>query len=174
MLIDTFLPDYDFNEVHAIDVRATANAVSTALREVDFGNSFVIRWLLRLRGMSGTNISFESMRGSRFEMLGVENDREVVFGLIGKFWKLRGNLQKIDKNAFCDFKTRGFAKAAWNFSLDEKGAETKVTTETRIKCLDEDSRRRFGFYWTFVRPFSGLIRMEMLRVVKECAESKAQ
>jgi hypothetical protein len=34
-------------------------------------------------------------------------------------------------------------------------------------CLDESSRRRFRRYWLFIRPFSGLIRMEMLRVIRQ-------
>jgi hypothetical protein len=45
-----------------------------------------------------------------------------------------------------------------------------LTTETRIKCLDNESRRSFGFYWMFIQPFSGLIRMEMLRAIKRKAE----
>ena len=40
-------------------------------------------------------------------------------------------------------------------------------------CLDPASRRAFGIYWLFVRPFSGLVRREVLRVVKRAAEESA-
>jgi len=43
-----------------------------------------------------------------------------------------------------------------------------VATETRIRCTDDASRRAFLRYWRVIRPFSGLIRMEMLRSIR-CA-----
>jgi hypothetical protein len=97
----------------------------------------------------------------------------MVIGLVGKFWTIAGGLQKIDAGSFKEFDTAGFAKAVWNFSLSPDGANTRLTTETRIKCLDEHSRRSFGFYWMFIQPFSGLIRMEMLKIIKRRAEMHA-
>jgi hypothetical protein len=79
----------------------------------------------------------------------------------------------VNAENFKAFDKSGYAKAVWNFSIDADGPEdevTRLTTETRIKCLDEGSRRSFGFYWTFVQPFSGLIRMEMLKTIKRKAE----
>ena len=43
-------------------------------------------------------------------------------------------------------------------------------TETRVYCLDEVSRKRFKLYWMLIRPFSGLIRREILQAVKRNAE----
>jgi hypothetical protein len=97
--------------------------------------------------------------------------REMLLGLVGKFWTLKGDLKKIDADSFKAFETPGYAKAVWNFALRPDGNDVRLTTETRIRCTDADSRRRFGFYWTFIRPFSGLIRMEMLRVIKNKAEA---
>ena len=96
---------------------------------------------------------------------------ELLIGLAGKFWTLTGHLQKINSGNFREFDKKGFAKAVWNFSVDESGNETRLTTETRIRCLDDASRRSFGFYWTFIQPFSGLIRNEMLKIVKKKAEA---
>jgi hypothetical protein len=76
----------------------------------------------------------------------------------------------VNAENFKAFDKSGYAKAVWNFSLNGDGDNTRLTTETRIKCLDEGSRRCFGFYWTFVQPFSGLIRMEMLKMIKRRAE----
>ncbi len=170
MLIDDFLSEYDFIETHGISIHAGAADIYRAANEVDFSESFVIRWLLRLRGMSGETVTLRSMKRSHFEILGETLNREMVIGLIGKFWTLGGGLQQIDAASFKRFETAGYAKAVWNFSLAEAGGNTRLTTETRIKCMDADSRRRFGFYWTFIQPFSGLIRTEMLKLIKRRAE----
>jgi hypothetical protein len=95
----------------------------------------------------------------------------MVLGLVGRFWTLGGDLKKIDAESFKAFDTAGYAKAVWNFSLLPDGPATRLSTETRIKCTDAESRRRFGFYWTFIQPFSGLIRREMLGLIKRKAEA---
>ena len=128
MLIDDFMPVWEFSEKHETIIRAPAEAVSKALYTVDFSESFIVRWLLRLRGMSGEEVTLDSLKGSRFEIL-AERDDEMVIGLAGKFWKPTGNLQKIDAGTFKQFDEPGFAKAAWNFSL-EQGDETHETRET--------------------------------------------
>lgn len=169
MLIDSFLPAYDFSETHDIRIRATAEKVFRALNEVDMRESPIVRWLVFLRGISTEKMTLREMR--LFETLGVNKNRELLLGLAGRFWTLRGDLQKIDAGNFREFNEKGFAKAVWNFSLDEADGETNLTTETRIACTDAESRRNFGFYWTFIQPFSGLIRKEMLKTIKRKAEN---
>jgi hypothetical protein len=171
MLIDEFLSDYDFVEKHAISIHANAETIYRAANEVDFGGSFIIRWLLRLRGMSGTEVSLKTLRESRFAVLGEIPNHELLLGLVGKFWTPRGELRKIDAESFRGFDTPGYAKAVWNFSLLPEGDGSRLMTETRVRCLDAKSRGSFGFYWMFIRPFSGLIRMEMLRAIKHEAET---
>jgi hypothetical protein len=39
-----------------------------------------------------------------------------------------------------------------------------------VFCADADARRRFKAYWLFVRPFSGLLRIMILRAVRRAAE----
>ena len=173
MLIDEFLSEYDFVETHDISVHATAAETYRAANEVDFSESFIIRWLLRLRGMSGENVTLHTMSRSRFEILGETVNREMVIGLIGRFWTLDGGLQKIDAESFKKFETTGYAKAIWNFSLDPDGAHTRLSTETRIKCTDADSKKSFWIYG-LIQPFSGLIRMEMLKLIKHRAEMAVQ
>ena len=173
MLIDEFLPEHDFVETHEISIHADAADIYRAANEIDFSESPIIRWLMRLRGMSVGNLTLSNLGKFKFEMLGETLNKEIVIGLVGKFWTIAGSLQKIDAESFKRFDTAGYAKAVWNFSLAEDGVNTRLTTETRIKCLDEDSRRSFGFYWMFIQPFSGLIRMEMLKTIKRRAEAGA-
>ena len=170
MLIDEFLPEYDFVETHSIAIAASAEKVYAAANEVDFSESFIVRWLLRLRGMSGESVSLRNLEYSKFKILGEALNKELLIGLAGKFWTPWGDMQRVDASNFREFEKPGYAKAVWNFSLDGSGNETHLTTETRIRCLDTGSRRSFGFYWMFVQPFSGLIRVEMLKTIKQHAE----
>jgi hypothetical protein len=170
MLIDEFLPDFDFVEKHDISIRAHAADVVRAANSVDFGESWLLKSLFWLRGLPTENITLENMRESRFEKLAERPNSELLLGLVGKFWKPSGELKRIDSESFKNFSEAGFAKAVWNFAAEETGDRTILTTETRVKCLDDESRRSFGWYWTIIRPFSGLIRMEMLRLIKQRAE----
>ncbi len=173
MLIDKFLPEYDFVETHDINICAKAEDVYKAIDEVDFSESFIVRWLLRLRGLSGENVTLRNLRSFKFETLGEIANKELLIGLAGRFWTPWGDLQNINAVNFREFDRKGYAKAAWNFSLDGSANETHLTTETRIKCMGSESRRGFGFYWTCIQPFSGLIRMEMLKTIKRKAEKCA-
>ncbi len=61
----------------------------------------------------------------------------------------------------------GAAQAAWSFSVEplDAGSST-LATETRVRCSDAASRRRFRVYWLFVRPGSALIRRYMLDAIR--------
>lgn len=170
MLIDEFLPKYDFVETHSIAIDASAEQVYAVANEVDFSESFIVRWLLRLRGLQGESVSLRNLSYSKFKILGTVPNKELLIGLAGKFWTPWGDMQTVDASNFREFETPGYAKAVWNFSLNGTSEKTDLTTETRIHCLDDGSRRSFGFYWTFIQPFSGLIRMEMLKTIKRKAE----
>lgn len=174
MLIDEFLTEYDFEETHSIAIHADALTVYEAAQEADFGESLIVRTLLRLRGMSADALSLRNLSYSKFRILGEVPAKELLIGLAGRFWTPWGDLQDVNAENFKAFDKSGYAKAVWNFSLAPDGKGTRLTTETRIRCLDDGSRRSFGFYWTFVQPFSGLIRMEMLKTIKRKAEASLE
>lgn len=179
MLIDDFLPAYDFAEKHETSIRASAEKISAAIDSTDFSESWIIWILLTLRGLGRTAASdMEKISNLRavtkkgFAILGENPGKEIVLGLAGKFWQPSGSLQEINAENFREFDKKGFAKAVWNFALDKPvNGEILLKTETRIKCLDENARANFRFYWGFIKPFSGWIRLEMLRLIKHKAES---
>ncbi|HEY8559590.1 MAG TPA: hypothetical protein VIL74_04240 [Pyrinomonadaceae bacterium] len=175
MLIDEFLPVYNFSERHEIKIRASAADVYAAVGSTDFNESWIIWSLLGLRGLAFGNASKKmTLRDAfdNFSVLDEKPDEEILLGLAGKFWTPTGCLQKIDAGNFKDFNEKGFAKAAWSFSVSETGGETLLKTETRVRCLDEASRQSFALYWGVIKPFSGVIREEMLRLIKRKAEDK--
>lgn len=176
MLIDDFLSVYDFSEKHETKIRASRERVYAAVDSTDFSASWLVWGLLALRGLGWSrptkSVTLRDMTTESFAVLGEKPNEEILLGLAGKFWTLGGSLQKVDTENFREFDEKGFAKAVWNFSLDESGGETLLKTETRIRCLDEGSRKSFALYWTVIESFSGLIRTEMLRLIKEKAESQ--
>jgi hypothetical protein len=178
MRIDEFLPKYDVTEHHQIDIHAPAGQVYAAIRALDLRSSRLIRGLFALRGFPalfsaqrktqpGLGLTLEGLFKSGFVLLGETPPQELLLGLVGKFWTSSGCIQRLDASEFQNFTKPGFAKAVWNFVLTpQPNGITKLSTETRVLCLDETSRRRFRFYWLFIRPFSGLTRIEVLRAIK--------
>lgn len=171
MLIDEFLPEYDFYEVHDLEIEADTERVYQAIDKVDFCDSWIVRLLFLIRGLPTSGMTMDGLKKMKFARLGETANSEVVLGLVGQFWNLAGNLKTIDRDSFRSFDEQGFAKTAFNFSLRPLNGGTRLATETRIKCLGDESRISFGRYWTLVRPFSGLIRLEMLKTIKHKAEA---
>ena len=177
MLIDEFLPDYQFVEKHEINIRASAETVYRAVSSTNLADSWIIWSLLSLRGMGRSRVkalTLPDMTKEGFAILGKKPNEEILLGLAGKFWSVTGELQEINSENFRQFDKKGFAKAAWNFALTQKNESIiHLTTETRVQCLDKDSLESFRFYWRFIKPFSGWIRREMLRLIKKQAENGA-
>lgn len=171
MLIDRFSPHYDVRAQYRIEIKAPVERVYQTARFMDMKDSKIVRWLYRLRGLPGDNLSFDGMLKWGFVLLADIPMEEIVFGLIGRFWTRSAQVQSLDADAFVRFDRPGFAKALGNmaFFLQDNGS-VLVTTETRVHCFDQASRRSFRRYWLLVGPFSGLIRKEWLRLIKRQAE----
>jgi hypothetical protein len=184
VLIDRFLPAYDWNEVHSIEIRAAPAAVLSALRAVTAAEMPLVGILMGVRRLParilgsraparGGGPVLEEVLRSLFVLL-AENESELVVGTVGRFWQARPAQSRIrDGDGFIAFDAPGWAKAAMDFRVAgaAEGGRTRLTTETRIAATDARARRRFAAYWLFVRPGSGLIRRLWLRAVKTRAEA---
>lgn len=177
MLIDEALPAYDVAARYSTDIKAPPERVYDAVQRVDLAQSTITQWLLALRGLSRPSrkatLTLADIIAGGFVPLAEDRPREFLLGVAGKFWTPTGCVQRLDAAGFRSFAQAGYAKAVWNFSVREKGeGVTELATETRVLCLDAQSRRRFRLYWFFVGPFSGWMRREALRLVKQEAERK--
>ena len=105
-----------------------------------------------------------------FTLLARDPPREIVYGLIGKFWQLSGGVVASTRDSFSKPLPQGVACAVWNFAVVGSKGGSLVSTETRVLCQNSTARTRFRLYWAFVGPFSGLIRREMLKAIR--AESE--
>jgi hypothetical protein len=171
MLIDRFLPKYDVVERHRESVRAPANRTYESVKRLDLARSPSARLLFAMRGLPARSFTLDDAAHMGFVVLGEEPGEEIVLGVVGRFWTLRGGIVPIEPDAFTTFEDAGYAKAAWNFWVREGGPEScSVLTETRVLCTDDASRRKFRRYWRLVGPFSALVRRRALALVKREAE----
>lgn len=176
MLIDEFLPRWDVRERHHIKINAPAPIVSAAARQMDLRGSYLTNLLFKMRGIpASAEFALDDLLKMSFVLLGETEGKELLLGLTGKFWQPSGDLVRITPDRFVQFNEQGYAKAVWNFSLDEiTNGAVRLNTETRVLCTDAASRRRFRLYWFFIGAFSGLIRREMLSAIKSAAESNCR
>ena len=189
--IDDFLPQYDFQEFHQTRINAPPPRVYACLLHSDFSQLWLTRALMTLRTggrmprRDRTRLPGDlrqRVQGTGFVILDEIPDDELVIGVAGRFWHPDGGRCMDLKPAdFIDFSRTGHAKVAWNFKLHEASPETEtepetkstiLSTETRIQCLGRAARWKFRTYWTLVGPFSGLIRLAILKHVKTQAESE--
>jgi hypothetical protein len=155
--LDAFLPAYEFSTRHALAVGADPVRTDRALREVTFKEVPVVRALLLARGLGlrrGEDTVLAAMvpRATILEDVPGEG---LVLTLSGQFWRLRGRGPEAPATAVIDF----------------RALPGSLATETRVHVPDPVSRRKFGHYWRIVRPFSGLIRLVVLRAAKRRAEA---
>jgi len=171
MLLDLYMPSFHSREVHSIRVNRPAAQLYPIVRHIDFSSSWITRTLFALRGLSTKAMNLDAMVSAPgpFRII-AESDDEFVVGGIGRpggDLVIFGTVEE-----FQAMQEPGLIKICWNFSLhqdNENPGSTIVRTETRIQSTDLKARVIFFFYWLFVRPFSGLIRLEMLRIVRRTA-----
>jgi len=187
MLLDDFLPTYEFNEFHAVTVQASPDRVYAAIHEMRAGElSPLVNLMLSIRHLPGRLLRkagprlvddkpfLQQLFDSDFIPLGETADREVVFGLIGQFWKLTGGdsppITSPEQYLACD--DPHYAKVATNLLINADMAPgiMRLSTETRIHVFDPKTRRKFSFYWRLISMGSGFIRVLWLKAVKRRAE----
>jgi hypothetical protein len=165
-LIDWYLPHYDYQTSHALTLEATPRQVYQALLKQNLASSFWSRLLFRLRGLPTEGMNLKEMQKLGFIPLARINNREFLLGIVGKFWRPTGFLQRLSPEEFLAFDKEGYAKAVWEFHLNALGPKsTFLSTETRIQCLGKHSKRWFALYWATIEPFSSQIRKSFLKSI---------
>ncbi len=128
-----------------------------------------------------TGVAREALRAGRlgdffddaFVTLRDDPTRGLVIGAVGAFWRSTGGIARVAPAQFRADRTPGCARLCWMFDFTplEDGAGCLAVTETRIDCNDAAARRAMRLYWLAIRPASGLIRREMLRLLaRRCSD----
>lgn len=186
MLLDDFLPTFDFTEVHVVNVHAPRERIFRALQDLTPAEITLVRTLFALRsllvrllgkgtmGFVETQPFLQQALRSGFILLAESPNQELVLGTIGQFWKITGSVpvRLAEASEFLTFHHPGYAKAAMNFSLEETPGvpSISVRTETRILIPYPAARKKFARYWRVIYPGSALIRRRWLRAIKRRAE----
>jgi hypothetical protein len=155
--LDAYLPSYEFATRHEVAVDAPSDVADRALREVTFQDVPIVRALLFVRGERARRAD-ERVVATMVPKATVVEDAPgegIVLSVTGQFWRVRGRGPEPPATAVVDFRS----------------VPGKLSTETRVHVPDPVSRRRFERYWLVVRPFSGLIRVLILRAAKRRAEA---
>jgi hypothetical protein len=183
MLIESFAPKPDAVESHRIEIAASREAVYQALWTTDLGRSPIVKGLMTLRSLPEPlfhpdrqrqalpKLTLDTIIDAGFGRLAEEPGREIVLGVTGRFWRPTSNILPFNPDHFHGPVPPGLARAVWNFMVQETDTgRTLLSTETRVVCGDTASRMKFRAYWLIVKPFSGLIRLVMLRAVRRACE----
>lgn len=187
LLIDRYLPEYDFTIVEFTKVEAPAPATWKAARGLDFltvrspliNAAMFVRSLparfgraepdetpeaMTLDGIVAATAEGEGADG--WVALGEQPGREFVFGAVGKFWQTDIEWRTVLPYAWSDFDEPGWGQLAANFLVQPYGGwRSTITYEARTALYDAESRRRFKRYWTVVRPFIGSVMRGALRTI---------
>lgn len=174
--LDDFLPAYEFSERHSLAIDAPVGRIDRAFRDVSIGDIPAARalWWVRRLGRPYGDSSKPFVGG---ELPGVVLDdtpgEGIVLGLTGQFWHVLGSERDpatpTTPEEFLAYDRADTCKAVIDFRVSEKS----LSTETRVHVADPASRRKFRRYWFVVRPFSGLIRIMLLRAARRRAEAAA-
>jgi hypothetical protein len=178
--LDELMPRADVVARYETRVQASLERTREALRAADFSQMPLTRVLMGLRKLgwprrkaAQTGTQEERLRAAGFIPIPTGSEGEVLFGVVGRFWRPDGGtLCGLTAEEIVAFEREGYAKAIWNFTLArESDSVTCLATETRVVVYGSAARRKFRAYWLLVGPFSGLIRKEMLRLVRRGAEA---
>jgi hypothetical protein len=187
MLLDDIIPTYDAASRHAIWVAAPPACVYEVARNADLGRPWPVRLLMGMRALPAWLAAV--LRGSRstpdhteargrvgaatFTLIAEVPGEEFVLGIMGRFWIPTGGLVPATADTFRLPPPAGLAQGIWNFRVSPRANGTELSTETRVRCGDEATRRRFALYWRIIRSGSGLIRGSMLRHIRSTAQQRA-
>lgn len=171
------LPQAEFVEHHTRVVAATPENVWQALHEARWSDLTVTAPLIAIRGLARP----AARRSPRLlddagpvRLLRSQPPAYVVGARVARPWHLAPVLgPDVDTlEDLAGFYEPGWLKYGMDFALVSLSeGRTRLTTTTLCQPTDDAARHAFTRYWRLIRPFSGLIRLDLLRSVAMRAEA---
>lgn len=164
------LPGAQFTEHHVRVIATGQERVWRALHEVTWDDLTVSGMLLRLRFASRSPFSGKRLVEPPGPGVPIEEEapRWLTSGMIGRPWNPRPTPGPRVRSLaeLSAFDEPGWLKYGMQWQLTAlPGGRTRVTTTTVCEATDRSAYRRFRRYWTAIRLFSGLVRLDMLHAL---------
>jgi len=179
-LMEKFLPHHQFSARHQATIRCRPGELLDIIQNYQPPKDHLREVAMRARQLPARLMHWVSpsrnappspFTRASFTPLGREGDREIVGGLVGKFWRPDFGLLVINgPSEFLACNPPRTAKLVIGFVAEAAGDDTLLTTETRVYCPDNYSRLMFTPYWLAIRPVSGLLRRRALAGIRVIAE----
>lgn len=168
-LVAQYLPEYSFKEYHETMINGSADDVFKATQNLDLSKSRLIKWLFKIRGLPTKRMRLkEFISDIGFTIIEENIPKETLIG----FWAVYKIAPIPCPEDFINNSISPRLKVVWNFYIEPvDSGQVRLSTETRILCLTPWAKLFFSLYWMLVRPFSGLIRIKMLQIVKQDLEN---
>ena len=90
-----------------------------------------------------------------FTLVAEAPGEEFVLGIMGRFWTLTPAVVPASADRFRSPPPSGLAQGLMELSGDAQRPGTELSTETRVRCGDAESRRKFLRYWRVIRREAG-------------------
>jgi hypothetical protein len=147
-LIDDWLPEFDVGKRYDAAVAASPERALDLVLAAPVAPDPVVGALLAVRGLPARGRVVEDyLRALEFDHLGRTPTE----------WAAAQDGERL--------------KIAVAFEAEPIPGGSRLATETRVRALDDRTRRRLRLYWLAIEPFSGLIRRHWLRAVQEAARA---
>jgi hypothetical protein len=184
MNLDDVIPNPQYRMCHSRVVGAPPSVVWDELHGVTM-SALPLGWALEAVRLLPARLSgskHQPLAGRSFldvtpiPVLFSKRPDVVISAGLSQAWRLLGGLTPphLDAAALRDWLGPGWIKVGMEFRLKPIQLGTLLSTETRILATDSRTRRVFAAYWFLIRPSSGSIRREVLRIVAHRAESHDQ
>lgn len=189
MLIDRYLPHYEFTEVQEIEVDAPTDLTYAAVRETDLRDR-VIDALLAARELphrvtgwmrgeppppAPASLTFADVATPEMGWvhLGEEPGSEFVVGSTGQFWRRDYGWHPVAAEEFAAFAEPGYAKLALSFRVrSAEGGGSILRYEARTTTTDEVARTSFRRYWRLIHPGVAIVMHRALALIRDEAERR--
>lgn len=164
------LPDAPFWEGRSLDIDGSLDEVWAALINARWSDLRLTTPLMLLRSF-GTSLADRDRRlleHGPVRLMRTDPPHYAGAAQIGRPWQLRPEPGPVldTLQAVADFNEPEWLKYGMDFTLEAlTSGSTRITTTTLCEPTDGLAFRRFWPYWALIRPFSGLIRRDMLQAI---------
>ena len=175
-VLSVTLPGATFGEWHHGIIDGDIEVVWQRLHQLQWSDLRLSRVALLARGF-GVGPGLERGCLATFAPFAVVAEippREVAFAVVGKPWSPVPQAEPVGTLE----DVRAFSRPGWlKYGMDWRLTElpdgrTLVETSTLCEPTDAAARRRFSAYWLVIRPWSGLIRREMIEALRRPARAR--